>query len=73
MVKDYTKQMYETVNELIKFAGNTQKEPTQSKGLLNRSSRGQEVNKESVDEPILKVVEYVKQFRKMREEINNGK
>ena len=46
----------------------------ESKGLLNRTSRGISVeSNQNSNEPLMKVVQYVKQFRKMREGIKNGK
>ena len=53
--------------------GKTEKPVEKSKGLLNRTSRGMSVDlMQDADAPLLKVVRYVKEFRKMREGLNNG-
>ena len=71
-MKDMTKQMYKTVNKLIDEMGKTEKPVEKSKGLLNRTSRGiPSTNNDSKDEPLLIVVNYVKEFRKMREGLKN--
>ena len=68
-----TKQMYKTVNKLIDEMGKTEKPVEKSKGLLNRTSRGMPVDvMQDADAPLLKVVRDVKEFRKMREGVNNG-
>tara|TARA_R110002073_G_C9408023_1_gene575098 strand:- start:1000 stop:1221 length:222 start_codon:yes stop_codon:yes gene_type:complete len=73
MAKDFTKKMYKTVNELIDSTESTEPTVSESKGLLTRTSRGQEIiNDTDKNEPLLKVVEYVKKFRKMREGLKNG-
>jgi len=73
MAKDFTKKMYKTVNELIDSTEKTEPTVSESKGLLTRTSRGQEItNDTDKNEPLLKVVEYVKKFRKMREGLKNG-
>jgi len=73
MAKDFTKKMYKTVNELIDSTENTEPTVLESKGLLTRTSRGQEMTDDTdKNEPLLKVVEYVKKFRKMREGLKNG-
>ena len=65
--------MYKTVNELIDSTESTEPTVSESKGLLTRTSRGQEItNDTDKNEPLLKVVEYVKKFRKMREGLKNG-
>ena len=70
---DVTKQMYKTVNKLIDEMGKTEKPVEKSKGLLNRTSRGMPVDvMQDADAPLLKVVRYVKEFRKMRELLKNG-
>tara|TARA_R110002074_G_scaffold34920_1_gene95569 strand:+ start:289 stop:507 length:219 start_codon:yes stop_codon:yes gene_type:complete len=72
-MKDASTQIYKRVNMLIDNMNNSEpkKEP---KGLLNRTSRGISVgNNQNSDAPLMKVVQYVKQFRKMREGIKNGK
>ena len=51
----------------------TSKPEKESKGLLNRTSRGMSVDSQANKEPLMKIVQYVKQFRKMREGIKNGK
>jgi hypothetical protein len=72
-MKDMTKQMYKTVNKLIDEMGKTEKPVEKSKGLLNRTSRGMPVDMmQDTDAPLLKVVRYVKEFRKMREGLKNG-
>ena len=40
MDKDYTKKMYKTINELIEYSKGTEEKLFESKGLLNRTSRG---------------------------------
>ena len=73
MAKDFTKKMYKTVNELIDSTESTEPTVSESKGLLTRTSRGQEITGDTdKNEPLLKVVEYVKKFRKMREGLKNG-
>ncbi len=72
MDKDYTKKMYKTINELIEYSRGTEEKLPASKGLLNRTSRGRSTEDVDVDAPLLKVVEYVKQFRKMREGLKDG-
>jgi len=73
MAKDFTKKMYKTVNELIDSTESTEPTVSESKGLLTRTSRGQEITDDTdKNEPLLKVVEYVKKFRKMREGLKNG-
>jgi len=72
MDKDYTKKMYKTINELIEYSKGTEEKSPASKGLLNRTSRGRSTEDVDVDAPLLKVVEYVKQFRKMREGLKDG-
>ena len=72
-MKDVTQQMYKTVNKLIDEMGETTKPTEKSKSLLNRTSRGMSVDKEfDEDNPLFKVVQYVKGFRKMRKELGNG-
>jgi len=72
MDKDYTKKMYKTINELIEYSRGTEEKLPASKGLLNRTSRGRSTEDVDVDAHLLKVVEYVKQFRKMREGLKDG-
>ena len=73
MAKDFTKKMYKTVNELINSTESSEPTVSESKGLLTRTSRGQEITDDTdKNEPLLKVVEYVKKFRKMREGLKNG-
>ena len=72
MDKVYTKKMYKTINELIEYSKDTEEKTFGSKGLLNRTSRGRSTEDIDVDAPLLKVVEYVKQFRKMREGLKDG-
>jgi hypothetical protein len=73
MAKDFTKKIYKTVNELIDSTKKTEPTVSESKGLLTRTSRGQEITDDTdKNEPLLKIVEYVKQFRKMREGLKNG-
>ena len=68
-----TKQMYKTVNKLLDEMGKNEKPVEKSKGLLNRTSRGMSVDlMQDADAPLLKVARYVKDFRKMREGLNNG-
>ena len=64
--------MYKTINELIEYSKDTEEKTFGSKGLLNRTSRGRSTEDIDVDAPLLKVVEYVKQFRKMREGLKDG-
>ena len=72
-MKDMTKQMYKTVNKLIDQMDKTEKPVEKPKGLLNRTSRCMSVDMmQDTDAPLLKVVRYVKEFRKMREGLNNG-
>ena len=71
-MKDASTQIYKRVNMLIDNM-DTSKPEKESKGLLNRTSRGMSVDSQANKEPLMKIVQYVKQFRKMREEINNGK
>ena len=72
---DVTKQMYKTVNKLIDEMGRTEKPVEKSKGLLNRTSRGMSVDTaiKKNDQPLMTVVNYVKEFRKMREGLKNGR
>ena len=72
-MKDASTQIYKRVNMLIDNM-NYSEPKKESKGLLNRTSRGISVdNNQNSAAPLMKVVQYVKQFRKMREGIKNGK
>ena len=72
-MKDASTQIYKRVNMLIDNM-NYSEPKKESKGLLNRTSRGISVeSNQNSNEPLMKVVQYVKQFRKMREGIKNGK
>jgi len=72
---DVTKQMYKTVNKIIDEMGKNEKPVEKSKGLLNRTSRGMSVDRDNkeTDQPLMTVVNYVKEFRKMREGLKNGR
>lgn len=72
-MKDASTQIYKRVNMLIDNMDDSEPKK-ESRGLLNRTSRGISVdNNQNSDAPLMKVVQYVKQFRKMREGIKNGK
>lgn len=72
-MKDASTQIYKRVNMLIDNMDDSEPKK-ESKGLLNRTSRGISVeSNQNSNEPLMKVVQYVKQFRKMREGIKNGK
>ena len=72
-MKDASTQIYKRVNMLINNMDDSEPKK-ESKGLLNRTSRGISVeSNQNSNEPLMKVVQYVKQFRKMREGIKNGK
>ena len=71
----YARKAVSTVNKIIKMSKETTVSEPETKGLLNRTSRGVDKNiiDDSENTPLMKVVEYVKQFRKLREELSNGK
>tara|TARA_Y100000114_G_scaffold40685_1_gene36192 strand:- start:2073 stop:2309 length:237 start_codon:yes stop_codon:yes gene_type:complete len=71
----YARKAVSTVNKIIKMSKETTASEPETKGLLNRTSRGVDKNiiDDSENTPLMKVVEYVKQFRKLREELSNGK
>ena len=72
-MKDASTQIYKRVNMLIDNMDYSEPKK-ESNGLLNRTSRGISVeSNQNSNEPLMKVVQYVKQFRKMREGIKNGK
>ena len=72
-MKDASTQIYKRVNMLINNMDDSEPKK-ESKGLLNRTSRGISVeSNQNSNEPLMKVVQYVKQFRKLREGIKNGK
>tara|TARA_R100000773_G_C4217732_1_gene116220 strand:+ start:447 stop:665 length:219 start_codon:yes stop_codon:yes gene_type:complete len=70
---DTTKKMYRTVNKLIDDMGASVEPAKESKGLLNRTSRGvsRSDNLTNDGEPLMIVIDYVKEFRKLREGLKN--
>lgn len=75
MKKDiYIQKAVKYVNEMID--GEDVKKPINEKlnSLLTRTKRGikKDTDKETdIDEPIMKVIRYVKHFRKLREDLKN--
>tara|TARA_R100001015_G_C4578317_1_gene135224 strand:+ start:187 stop:411 length:225 start_codon:yes stop_codon:yes gene_type:complete len=70
----FYKKAYKNINKIIEAMDESVVEQPETKGLLNRTSRGlSKTDETEMNEPIFKVARYVKQIRKMREGIKNAK